>query len=78
MGAGFGAETVISLLGLTLLGVGGLLWLLPVGTCSQCSHCKLEKLAQQRDRELQRGTAYGASFCAVCGRNHRPDEDHQR
>ena len=43
------AQTVISILGLTMLGTAGLLALLPVGTCSQCSHCRLEKLAKQRD-----------------------------
>jgi hypothetical protein len=74
---GFGPESVVSILGLTLLGTGGLLWLLPVGTCSHCSHCKLEKLAQQRDRELQASRIYGATYCTVCGRQHRPDEDHQ-
>jgi hypothetical protein len=71
------AQTVISVLGLTMLGTAGLLALLPVGTCTQCSHCRLEKLAKQRDRELEAGRSVTASFCAVCGRHHRADEDHR-
>lgn len=71
------AQTVISILGLTLLGTAGLLWFLPVGTCSECSHCKLQKLARQREHEVEAGRAYSSGFCAVCGRHHRPDEDHR-
>jgi len=70
------AQTVISVLGLTLLGTAGLMWLLPVGTCAQCPHCRLEKLARQREREHESGPSYGGGFCAVCGRRHRADEDH--
>jgi hypothetical protein len=75
---GLGPETVISILALTLLGVGGLLTLLPVGTCDQCAHCRLEKLARERERQsapLGR-TGAAAPFCSVCGRHHRADEDH--
>jgi hypothetical protein len=70
-------QTVIAILGLTMLGTAGLLSLLPVGTCSQCNHCRLEKLARQRERELEANRSYSAAFCAVCGRHHRPDEDHR-
>jgi hypothetical protein len=70
-------QSVISILGLTMLGTAGLLALLPVGTCSQCSHCRLEKLARQREREVDAGRSYGAAFCAVCGRHHRADEEHR-
>jgi hypothetical protein len=69
------AQTVISILGLTLVGTAGLLALLPVGTCSQCSHCRLEKLAKQR--ELEAGRSGTVAFCAVCGRHHRADEEHR-
>jgi hypothetical protein len=71
-----GPESVISILALTMIGTGGLLALLPVGTCRECSHCRLEKLARERDRRAHAGVAYGVSFCTVCGRHHRPDEDH--
>jgi hypothetical protein len=71
------AQTVISILGLTMLGTAGLLALLPVGTCSQCSHCRLEKLSRQREHELNAGRSVSASFCSVCGRHHRADEDHR-
>jgi hypothetical protein len=70
-------QTVIAILGLTMVGTAGLLSLLPVGTCAQCSHCRLEKLARQRDREFQADRAYGGVACTVCGRHHRPDEDHR-
>lgn len=72
----WGPETVISVLAFALLGVGAALAFLPVGTCSQCGHCKLEKLARQRERETAAERYYGVPFCAVCGRHHRPDEDH--
>lgn len=70
-------QTIISILGFTLLGTAGLLWFLPVGTCAQCAHCKLEKLARQRERELEAGRSYSSGFCGVCGRHHRPDEEHR-
>lgn len=71
-----GAESVISILAFTLLGVGGALWMLPVGNCTQCSHCKLEKMARERERETRAERFYSAPFCVVCGRHHRPDENH--
>jgi hypothetical protein len=71
------AQTVISILALTMLGTAGLLAVLPVGTCAQCSHCRLEKLSRQRARELESGHSVSVAFCAVCGRHHRSDEDHR-
>jgi hypothetical protein len=71
------AETFISILAATLLGTGWLLWLLPVGTCSECPHCRLEKLARERENESQVGRIYGVPFCPVCGRHHRREEDHR-
>jgi hypothetical protein len=73
----FGPETMVSILGLTLIGTAGLLWLLPVGTCSQCGHCRLEKLTRERQRELESNRSHGP-FCSLCGGHHRPDEDHLR
>lgn len=73
-------ETMISILAATLLATGWALYLLPVGTCSQCPHCRIEKLARERENEAQQaqqiGRAYNVPFCAVCGRHHRRDEEH--
>lgn len=70
-------QTVISILGLTMVGVAGLLSFLPVGTCSECPHCRLAKLAQKREHEVDGARSLSASFCAVCGRHHRADEEHR-
>jgi len=77
-----GPETVVSLLGAGLLGIGGLLWLLPVGTCSQCSHCRMARLVAQRERELhaeeehERERSLAVPYCRACGRQHRPGDEH--
>jgi len=70
-------QMVISILGFAMLGIAGLLSFLPVGTCAQCSHCQLEKLSRQKQHELEGGRSYSAAFCAICGRQHRSDEDHR-
>ena len=72
-------ETMISILAATLLATGWALWLLPVGTCAQCAHCRIEKLAREREHEAQTSRIYGtpAPLCPVCGRHHRREEDHQ-
>jgi hypothetical protein len=70
-------QIVVSVLGLTMIGTAGLLALLPVGTCRECNHCRLEKLSRQRSRELEGDRSYAAAFCAVCGRHHRADEEHR-
>ena len=70
--------TVISILGLALIGVGGLISLLPVGTCAQCAHCRLEQLAKERQQQTETGRFQRVPFCMVCGRYHRADEDHER
>ena len=72
------AETVISLLAATLIATGWALWLLPVGTCKQCTHCQAEKLARQRATEAQAGRLYGIPICQACGRHHVPGESHRR
>lgn len=77
---GIAPDSMISILAITLLGVGALLARLPIGTCEECTHCRLEKLARERERATQEGQPVGraisAPFCAVCGRHHRADEDH--
>jgi hypothetical protein len=71
-------EAVISILAVTLLGTAGLLSMLPVGTCAECPHCRLQKLEHERQRQLQsEGTAVGGPFCPMCGRYHRADEEHK-
>ena len=72
---GIPPEQMISILAVTLLGAAGLLSMLPVGTCAHCNHCRLERLERER-RQLQADGAVGVPFCAVCGRHHRPDQDH--
>jgi len=67
---------MISLLAVTLLATGWALWMLPVGTCSQCAHCRIEKLARERETEAQTSRIYGIPLCPVCGRHHRREEDH--
>ena len=69
-------ESVISILAVTLIGAAGLLVRLPVGTCSECAHCRLERLAKDREQGLL-SKRLGDPLCNGCGRHHRPDEDHQ-
>jgi hypothetical protein len=75
---GIEATTVVSVLGLALLGVAGLISRLPVGTCDQCAHCRLERLARERLHQTETGRFQRVPFCMVCGRYHRSDEDHER
>jgi hypothetical protein len=61
---------------MTLLGTGVLISRLPIGTCQECAHCRIEKLARERERAPEVSQVYVAPFCGVCGRRHRVDEDH--
>jgi hypothetical protein len=72
-----GSDTVVPILGASLLVFGALLARLPVGTCSQCSHCRAERLAKERDAEGQIGRFYGIPICRACGRYHAREEDHR-
>ena len=72
---GFTPDAFISMLGTSLIALAGLLYLLPVGTCTECGHCKLAKLTRQREREM-RAASGGVPRCPICDRNHQPDEDH--
>ena len=71
------AETMISILGVTLLAAGWALWRMPVGTCAQCAHCRVEKLAEDRATEAQASRIYGIPLCQACGRHHQRGEDHR-
>jgi predicted metal-binding protein len=71
-------EAVISLLAVSLLATGWALWLLPVGSCNQCPHCQLEKLAKERETEARVSRAYGIQVCQSCGGYHARGEAHRR
>jgi len=71
------AETLISILAATLLATGAALWLLPVGTCAQCAHCRAERVAKARESEAQLTRVYGVPLCQACGRHHQRGEDHR-
>jgi hypothetical protein len=75
---GLDPMTIVSVLGLTLLGVAGLISMLPVATCAQCPHCRMEQLARERQHQTETGRFQRVPFCMVCGRYHRSDEDHER
>jgi hypothetical protein len=72
------AETLIAILAATLLATGWVLYLMPVGTCSQCVHCRMEKLAKAREQDAQLSRVYGIPLCQACGRHHQRGEDHRR
>ena len=67
---------VITALALTLIGVGIVVRMMPVGTCPECSHCRLVRLEQQRELEERSAKFYGIPKCSACGRFHDPAEDH--
>jgi hypothetical protein len=67
---------VISALAITLFGVAAMLSLLPVGTCPECSHCRLERLRRAADLEARSAQFSGIPQCGACGRYHDPKEDH--
>lgn len=67
---------VATLLALTLIGVGAALLALPVGTCPECGHCRLEKLRQAVEIEERARSLYGIPHCEACGRRHDPRDGH--
>ena len=71
------AETMVSILAATLLATSWVLWILPVGTCSECAHCRVRKLARERNGEAQASRVYGIPPCTACGRHHPRGEDHR-
>jgi hypothetical protein len=68
--------TLNLVLALALLATGAVLYLLPVGTCSECGHCKLDRLQKERELEARAARFYGIPECPACGRHHDPREDH--
>jgi len=67
---------VITALAITLFGVAAMLRLLPVGTCPECGHCRVERLRQEVELEARSAKLYGIPYCSTCGRHHDPGEDH--
>jgi len=67
---------VITALAITLIGVGLAIRMMPVGTCSECSHCRLAKRQHEVELEARTARFYGIPQCAACGRYHDPAEDH--
>jgi hypothetical protein len=62
----------ISLLGLGISIVAGGLYLLPVGTCQHCDHCRRERERKAEERHIR--DHEGGIDCRDkgCGRNRRP------
>ena len=71
------AETMISILAATLLATGWVLWIMPVGSCAECSHCLAAKLSKQRETEAHLSRVYGIPPCTACGRHHQRGDDHR-
>jgi len=71
-------DVMITFLAATLFAVAWAIWLLPVGTCSQCAHCRVEQVSREREREAQVGRLYNIPLCPACGRHHQRGEDHPR
>jgi len=71
-------ETLVTLLASTLIGTAFFLARLPVSECPECTHCRAEKLVQQREAEQQASRMYGIPYCPTCERNHAADEPHRR
>jgi hypothetical protein len=71
------AETMITILAVTLMATAWALWLLPVGTCSECPHCRISRLAQEREADDAVGRLYGIPLCQSCGRHHPKGDPHR-
>ena len=69
------AMTVVALAAWFLMGIGLLVSRLPVGTCTECDHCRAVKARQDYERALDRDNdlkrLYGVGRCARCGQYHR-------
>jgi hypothetical protein len=70
-------EAMIVLLATTLLATGWALWVLPVGSCAECAHCRVERLAKERAAEAQASRVYGIPLCQACGRHHPRGDSHR-
>ena len=71
------ADTVIALLGTTLLVTGAIIARLPVGQCAECPHCAAARLAKARELEEHAARFYGIPRCPACGRHHTREESHR-
>jgi hypothetical protein len=69
------SATFIALLGIASLVVAFGLRVLPVGTCPQCEHCRLEK--QRQEAEFRERTRSEAPECPVCQRSLDVHERHR-
>jgi hypothetical protein len=67
---------MITILALALLGTGVVLYMLPVGTCPECAHCKLARAQRAMEQEERSARYYGIPLCPACRRHHDPREDH--
>ena len=68
--------TVIRILGAALLLTAVLLALLPIGTCSECAHCRQERIRREQEQARLAERFYGIARCPICGRHHDAGEDH--
>ena len=69
-------SSVITMLALSLIGVGLAIRMLPVATCPECSHCRQARLEREVELEARSARFYGIPQCGACGRYHDPAEDH--
>lgn len=69
---------MITILAFTLLITGLLLSRLPVASCAQCEHCRLEQLAKEREHLDRIGRYYGLPQCNACRGYHAREAPHRR
>lgn len=62
-------RTVISLLGLTLAFLGAIVYMLPVGECDKCAHCRERRVADATPCPIHRVPA------KRCRSFHAPNEE---
>ena len=67
---------IITVLALSLIGVGLVIRMLPVGVCAECNHCRMARLERDVELEARSARFYGIPHCSACGRYHEPTEDH--
>lgn len=60
------ALEVLTMLAAFMVGIGVLVFLLPVGSCSECAHCRNERVSKVRAAPM--------AFCPLCRVQHAPGE----